>query len=101
VKAGVGTHNFRALGDKRHVFVSNRTSNEINIFDQQKLEMVGSIPVPGGPDCMEVSEDGKTLWATLRWIKSRGGGYSIPQSHQTDSGRTLAAWCVLRKPRWR
>jgi YVTN family beta-propeller protein len=69
VKAGVGTHNFRALGDKRHVFVSNRTSNEINIFDQQKLEMVGSIPVPGGPDCMEVSEDGKTLWATLRWIK--------------------------------
>ena len=40
VKAGVGTHNFRALGDKRHVFVSNRTSNEINIFDQQKLEMV-------------------------------------------------------------
>jgi DNA-binding beta-propeller fold protein YncE len=48
IKAGVGTHNFRALGDKRHVFVSNRTSNEINILDQQTLEMVGSIPVPGG-----------------------------------------------------
>lgn len=69
IKAGVGTHNFRALGDRRHIFVSNRTSNEINILDQQTLEMVGNIAVPGGPDCMEVSADGKTLWATLRWIK--------------------------------
>jgi DNA-binding beta-propeller fold protein YncE len=25
--------------------------------------------VPGGPDCMEVTEDGQTMWATLRWIK--------------------------------
>lgn len=69
IKAGLGTHNFRALGDRRHIFVSNRTSNEINILDQQTLEMVGNIAVPGGPDCMEVSADGKTLWATLRWIK--------------------------------
>jgi YVTN family beta-propeller protein len=27
------------------------------------------IPVPGGPDCMELSADGKTLWVTQRWIK--------------------------------
>jgi len=69
IKTGEGTHNFRAVGDKRHVFVSNRISNSINIIDQQTLQNVGMINVPGGPDCMELSEDGKTLWATLRWVK--------------------------------
>ena len=69
IKAGAGTHNFLPMGDKRHVFVSNRVSNTINIIDQQTLTNVGTINVPGGPDCMELSADGKTLWATQRWIK--------------------------------
>ena len=69
IKAGEGAHNFRALGDKRRTFVSNRVANTINIIDQQTLENVGTIAVPGGPDCMELTEDGKTLWVTLRWIK--------------------------------
>jgi YVTN family beta-propeller protein len=69
IKAGDGAHNFRALGDKRHTFVSNRVSNTINIIDELTLENVGTIKVPGGPDCMELTADGKTLWATLRWIK--------------------------------
>ena len=69
IKAGEGTHNFRAMGDKRHVFVSNRVSNTINIIDQNTLENVGTINVPGGPDCMELTDDGKYLWATLRWVK--------------------------------
>jgi YVTN family beta-propeller protein len=51
------------------VFVSNRVQNSINIIDQVTLENVGMIPVPGGPDCMELSADGKTLWVTQRWIK--------------------------------
>jgi YVTN family beta-propeller protein len=49
--------------------VSNRVSNSINIIDQKTLENVGMINVPGGPDCMEVTADGKTMWVTLRWIK--------------------------------
>lgn len=69
IKAGEGTHNFRSMGDKRHVFVSNRVSSTINIIDQQTLSNVGTIDVPGGPDCMELSADGKTLWTTLRWVK--------------------------------
>ena len=69
IKAGEGTHNFLSMGDKRHTFVSNRISNTINIIDQQTLTNVGTINVPGGPDCMELSDDGKTLWVTLRWIK--------------------------------
>jgi YVTN family beta-propeller protein len=69
IKAGEGAHNFLPMGDKRHLFVSNRISNTINIIDQQTLANVGTINVPGGPDCMELTDDGKTLWATLRWIK--------------------------------
>lgn len=69
IKTGAGAHNFRAMGDKRHVFVSNRVSNTINIVDMLKLENLATIDVPGGPDCMELTDDGKTLWASLRWIK--------------------------------
>ena len=50
-------------------FVSNRVSNTINIIDQKTLENVGMINVPGGPDCMEITDDKKTMWVTLRWIK--------------------------------
>lgn len=69
IKTGAGAHNFRAMGDKRHVFVSNRVSNTINIVDMQTLQNIATINVPGGPDCMELTDDGKTLWSTLRWIK--------------------------------
>ena len=69
IKVGEGAHNFLPLGDKQHTFVSSRVSNTISIIDQKTLENVGTINLTGGPDCMELSEDGKTLWATLRWIK--------------------------------
>ncbi|MBI1889170.1 MAG: beta-propeller fold lactonase family protein [Burkholderiales bacterium] len=69
ITAGDGAHNFLPVGDKRHILVSNRVSNTINIIDQHTMVNVGTINVPGGPDCMELSADGKTLWATLRWIK--------------------------------
>ena len=69
IKTGRGAHNFRALGDHRYIFVSNRVEDTISIIDQTTLENVGTIAVPGGPDCMEVTADGKTMWATLRFIK--------------------------------
>jgi YVTN family beta-propeller protein len=28
-----------------------------------------SFPAPGGPDCMELTRDGKQLWVTSRWIR--------------------------------
>ena len=69
IKTGNGAHAFRAAGDKRHVFVSNRVANTINKIDLQTLEVVATIAVPGGPDCMDVSADGKQLLVTSRWIK--------------------------------
>lgn len=64
-----GAHNFRALGDGRHVFVSNRVANSITLIDQQTLTALDTFPLPGGPDCMEVSADGKELWVTSRFAR--------------------------------
>ncbi len=69
IKTGDGAHAFRALGDGRHVLVSNRVANSIGKIDLQTLELVATFPVPGGPDCMEVSRDGKLLFVTSRWAR--------------------------------
>jgi YVTN family beta-propeller protein len=49
--------------------VSNRVDNSISVIDQSTLEKKYDIPVPGGPDCMEVTADGKLIWVTQRWVK--------------------------------
>lgn len=70
---GKGAHNFRPLGDKKHVFVSNRVASTISLINMQTLEKVGDITgLPAGPDDMEITPDGKTLWVTLRFSKKVG-----------------------------
>jgi YVTN family beta-propeller protein len=69
IKTGAGAHAFRAFGDKRHVLVSNRVANTISRIDLQTLEVVDSFPAPGGPDCIDVSRDGKQILVTSRWAR--------------------------------
>lgn len=69
IKTALGAHAFRALGDGRHVLVRNRVANTISKMDLQTLEVVGSFAVPGGPDCMEVTRDGKQLFVSSRWAR--------------------------------
>lgn len=69
VKTGDGAHAFRAAGDKRHVFVSNRVANTISKIDLQTMDVVANYAVPGGPDCMDLSADGKLLFVTSRWAR--------------------------------
>jgi YVTN family beta-propeller protein len=69
IPTGEGAHAFRALGDGRHVFVGNRVANTVNKIDYTKLESVAQFKAPGGPDCMEVTADGKLLLVSSRWIK--------------------------------
>ena len=64
---GKGAHSFRALGDKRHVFVSNRAANTISKIQLSDFTVVAELPGPGGPDDMDVLADGKTLLVTSRW----------------------------------
>jgi len=67
ITTGKGAHAFRAQGDNRHLFVSNRTANTISRIDLNTLSVVKQFPAPGGPDCMELMADGKTLLVTSRW----------------------------------
>jgi YVTN family beta-propeller protein len=69
IKTGEGAHAFRAAGDGRHVYVSNRVANTIGKIDLQTLEMVDSYAAPGGPDCIDVLADGKTLLVSSRWAR--------------------------------
>ena len=69
IATGRGAHAFRARGDKRHVFVSNRVANTISLIDLQALAVVGEYPAPGGPDCMEMLTDNRTLMVSSRWAR--------------------------------
>jgi YVTN family beta-propeller protein len=69
IKTGEGAHAFRAAGDKRHVFLSNRVANTISKLDLQTLEVVDTYPAPGGPDCIDVFAGGKILMVTSRWAR--------------------------------
>ena len=73
ISTGDGAHNFRPLGDKKHVFVSNRVASSISLINMQTLEKVGEIKgLPAGPDDMEITPDGKNLWVTFRFARKIG-----------------------------
>ncbi len=69
IATGEGAHAFRARGDKRHVFVSNRVANTISLIDTQTLSVVAEYPAPGGPDDMEMLTDNRTLMVNSRWAR--------------------------------
>lgn len=69
IPTGEGAHAFRGRGDRRHVFVSNRVANTISQIDMQSLAVVAELPAPGGPDCMELLSDGRTLLVSSRWVR--------------------------------
>jgi YVTN family beta-propeller protein len=69
IETGNGAHAFRAWGDKRHVLVSNRAGNTISRIDLQSWKVVANYPAPGGPDCMDLLDDGRTILVTSRWAR--------------------------------
>lgn len=66
---GTGAHAFRSMGDKRHVLVSNRVANTISKIDYQTMSVVAHYPAPGGPDCMDLSADGRYIYVASRWSR--------------------------------
>ncbi len=69
IETGNGAHAFRSWGDKRHVLVSNRAGNSISRIDLQSWKVVANYPAPGGPDCMDLLADGRTILVTSRWAR--------------------------------
>ena len=69
IETGKGAHAFRAAGDAKHVFVSNRVADSISKINLATLTTVDTFAAPSGPDCMDVSKDGRFLYVTSRWAK--------------------------------
>ena len=67
IKTGQGAHAFRAAGDKRHVYVSNRVANTISKIDFLTMAVTDNYVAPSGPDCMELSADGRYIFVASRW----------------------------------
>jgi DNA-binding beta-propeller fold protein YncE len=73
ITTGKGAHNFRPLGDGRHLFVSNRIDSTISKLDMLTLEKVADIKgLPAGPDCMDITPDQKEMWVSFRFSKKVG-----------------------------
>lgn len=69
IKTGAGAHAFRAAGDGRHLYVSNRVANTVSKLDMNSMQVLDSFSVPGGPDCIDVMRGGKFLLVTSRWAR--------------------------------
>jgi len=70
LQTGKGAHNFWPKGDGRHYFLSNRVEGTVSLIDtKEEPKVVGSVRIPGGPDCMDITPDGKELWVTQRFLR--------------------------------
>ena len=69
IHTGKGAHAFRAVGDKQHVLVSNRVANTVSKIDYKSFTVVDHYPGPTGPDCMDITADGKTILLASRWAQ--------------------------------
>lgn len=102
IKTGNGAHAFRAAGDGRHLYVSNRVANTISKIDMATYQVVDSYPVPGGPDCMEVSADGRFIYVSSRWARK----LSVVDTHAKKVVRQVTVgksphgvWTLQHAPR--
>ena len=64
---GRGAHNVFPMGDGVRVLVSNRVDGTITPVDYKTFTVGKPIKVGRGVDCLEVSADGREVWATVRW----------------------------------
>ncbi|NCX88819.1 MAG: YncE family protein, partial [Betaproteobacteria bacterium] len=63
----------------------------ISLLDTKQWRVVSNIAVPGGPDCMEIAADLKTMWVTSRFARA-------VQVLDLPSGRIVQRIAVGRSP---
>lgn len=69
LRTGRGAHNFWPQGDGRHYFLSNRLDGTVSRIDTHEMRVTHQIRVPGCPDCIDMTPDGKELWVTQRFLR--------------------------------
>jgi hypothetical protein len=77
-------------------------ANTISLIDTQSLTVVAEYPAPGGPDCMEMLTDNRTLLVSSRWAR-RLSFIDIEKKQvvrQIDVGRSPhGVWTLDHAPR--
>jgi YVTN family beta-propeller protein len=102
IATGKGAHAFRAAGDGRYIFVSNRVANTLSKIDMQTQTVVARLQGPSGPDCMDVSADGKTILLSSRWARKMSviDAESGKVIRQVNVGRSPhGVWTLDHAPR--
>ena len=91
IATGKGAHAFRAVGDVRHVFVSNRVANTISKIDYVDFKAVDTFPAPSGPDCMNISADGSLIMVGSLGRQADADRRRQAQGGAPGQGRQVAA----------
>ena len=99
IATGKGAHAFRAVGDVRHVFVSNRVANTISKIDYVDFKAVDTFPAPSGPDCMDISADGSLIMVGSLGRQADADRRRQAQGGASGQGRQIAARRVDAGPR--
>jgi YVTN family beta-propeller protein len=68
---GIGEYAATLLNSSGTVGVknSNVLTNTISQIDYTQMAVVADFPAPAGPDCMDITADGKTILVASRWAR--------------------------------
>lgn len=102
IPTGKGAHAFRALGDGRHLLVSNRVANTISKIDMTTHTVVDNYPAPGGPDCMDVTTDLRYIYLSSRWARKLSVIDMVEKKvvRQVNVGKSPhGVWTLAHSPR--
>jgi DNA-binding beta-propeller fold protein YncE len=68
IRTGKGAHNLFLSPDRKVIWVNNRVAGTTTSLDASNLAPIRSYSIPGGPDDIDFSPDGR-LWITRRWAE--------------------------------
>ncbi|MEA2726476.1 MAG: hypothetical protein QOF70_951, partial [Acetobacteraceae bacterium] len=68
VQTGKGAHNLFLSPDRKILWVNNRAGGTTVSLDSATLKLIRSYAIPGGPDDMDFTPNGK-IWITRRWAE--------------------------------
>ncbi|MFQ5658754.1 MAG: YncE family protein, partial [Candidatus Methylomirabilales bacterium] len=62
-----GAHGLALRPDGKVLFVANRNADTVSAVNPMTRAVLRQSRVPGGPDMMSVTPDGRELWVTSRY----------------------------------
>ena len=79
-------HGVAAAPDGSRLYLSNESTETLDIVDAKTLEVTNSIPLSGGPNNLAIHENGRRLYIA---IQGTGGGVEIIDTVAEENVRTI------------